>query len=183
MRPLIREPSSLAVMQTSSAAREAASSTISPSGRRNNKILQRHQNCGRSLSRSSRARTAIRPSTAGPRRKNFGPATPEPRQKGQEQSPASKHRATSKGGAGTVPQQNKGVAANQINLKPQEARNHPTTSTKHKSRKPRNVMQTTAAHKQRPRGNERGDILDTTSTNSNKNGFNGHRMVDPADCY
>ena len=68
MRPLKREPSSLTVMQTSSAAREAASPTISPSGRRNNKILPRHQNRGRSLSRSSRARTAIRPSTAGPRK-------------------------------------------------------------------------------------------------------------------
>ena len=68
MRPLKREPSSLTVMQTSSAAREAASPTISPSGRRNNDILSRHQNRGRNLPRLSRARTAIRPSTAGPRK-------------------------------------------------------------------------------------------------------------------
>ena len=55
-------------METSSAAREAASPTISPLGRRNNKILPRHQNRGRNLSRSSRARTAIRSSTASPRK-------------------------------------------------------------------------------------------------------------------
>ena len=126
MRPMIRELSSLAVMQTSSAAREAASPTISPSGRRNNKILPRHQNRGRNLSRSSRARTAIRPSTAGPRKELWAGDHPDER---AFTKPRCETSYGVKGWCGDHPSARRGRCRQLKIISSYKKSNHPTNNT------------------------------------------------------